>query len=307
MKILVTGGAGFIGSHVVNALLDDLHTVSVIDKLNNENQVNIDRRARTYIMDLRENADSVLGKERPDIVIHNAAQINIRYSIDDPVFDAEQNIVTSLALFNACKKYGVKKVIFASSGGSVYGQPSKLPADESTPLDPMSPYAICKATIEDYLRFHQRMGSFDYIALRYANVYGPRQNPKGEAGIIAVFVDKILHKERPEIFATGNPTRDYIYVSDVVAANQSAVKYEGSYHAFNIGTGKETGVTEISALITGMMGAEEPTYNPRQTYNDIQRICLDCSLARQELNWEPKVRLEDGVRKTIEWFKNYQR
>ena len=237
-KVLVTGGVGFIGSHIVDKLVQEGFDVVVVDNLSTGDVQNVNSLARFYHADIN-NASFIFKKEQPDYVAHHAAQINVRSSIDDPVNDAEQNIMKSLRLIELCRKFKTKKFVFASSGGTVYGNPDSLPAKEDAELKPLSPYGIAKATVERYLEFYFRNFGFEYIALRYANVYGPRQNPKGEAGVISVFINQMLNGQRPCIWGDGAQTRDFVYVDDVAEANLAAIRYTGQFRRFNIGYGEE--------------------------------------------------------------------
>ncbi|MEA2036259.1 MAG: NAD-dependent epimerase/dehydratase family protein [Nanoarchaeota archaeon] len=306
MKIMVTGGAGFIGSHVVDRLVNEGHDVSVLDDLSTGLAVNINKGAKLYEGDVKRQAGIILKIVRPDFLIHHAAQIDVRSSVEDPLNDARQNIIGSLSLIEACREYGIHKIVFASSGGTVYGNSDDLPIKESAELKPENPYGIAKATIEKYLQFYFEKYGIDYVALRYSNVYGPRQNPKGEAGVISVFIDQMLKEETPCIWGDGNQTRDFVYVEDVVNANLAALRYSGNNHIFNIGSQQETSVNEVFDILRPTLDSKEPSYNPEYK-EPISRIYLDSSLALQELNWKPKIGLDEGIKRTVEWFKGEKR
>ncbi len=302
-KVLVTGGAGFIGSHIVDALIGNGHSVAVLDNLSTGNQKNVNGQARLHKGDIRVDSEEVLQKEKPEYVIHLAAQANVRKSCDDPLGDAEQNIIGSIALFKACQMHGVKKIVFASSGGTVYGNAERFPAREDFKLKPASPYGIAKAALELYLNFFHNKSGIGYVALRYGNVYGPRQNPKGEAGVVAVFIDKLLRNEPPCIWGSGEQTRDFVYITDVVEATISAMDYDKECKAFNIGTGIETSINAVHSELADVFSFHAHCHNDSYI-EDVPRVCLDSSLARHELGYMPKVILEEGIARTVEWFRS---
>jgi UDP-glucose 4-epimerase len=227
MKILVTGGAGFIGSHVVDAYLELGHEVVVVDNLSSGSIENLNPKAKFYKMDIRDSdIEDLFKNEKPDIVNHHAAQMDVRKSVEDPIYDADVNIIGSLNLLQNCIRYGVKKFIFASTGGAIYGEQDYFPADEEHPTRPLSPYGVAKLTVEKYLYFYKEVHGLNYVVLRYANIYGPRQNPHGEAGVVAIFTSKMLKGEQPVINGDGFQTRDYTFVGDVVRANVLALNYD---------------------------------------------------------------------------------
>lgn len=301
-KILITGGAGFIGSHIADLLISKDYDVAIIDNLSTGKKENMPSGARLYVGDIRTDSERIIEKEKPTYVIHHAAQINVRSSIENPLNDAENNILGSISLFEACRKFKVKKIIFASSGGTVYGNPKKIPVKENTVLQPLSPYAIAKVAIENYLEFYKQNYNLDYTALRYGNVYGPRQNPQGEAGVISVFINNIL-KEKPLcVWGDGKQTRDFIYVEDIARANLYALTYNGAHNVFNIGTGKETSIKKIIKILQNKINPLKLSYN--LDYKEtIPRICLDSELAKHELDWTAKTKLEEGIKKTFKWFR----
>jgi UDP-glucose 4-epimerase len=312
--ILVTGGAGFIGSHLVDVLIERGYKVVVIDNLSNGKKEHINKKAKFYKIDIcSPRIVEIFKKEKPGIVFHFAAQINVRKSVEDPLFDAKVNILGSLnviqnfvQLRTSYFKPRTSNVqhptfIFASTGGAIYGEAKKIPTPENYPANPISPYGIAKLTVENYLRFYKENFGLKFISLRFSNVYGPRQDPKGEAGVVAIFIDKLLKGERPTIFGNGNQTRDFIFVEDVAFACLKAMEYKGEKEIFNIGTGIETSINELYKIISKLLRTKiKPKYAPEKP-GDLKRSCLDISLAKRELKWKPKYNLEEGVKKTIEW------
>jgi len=303
MRILFTGGAGFIGSNVVDALVEGGHEVVVVDNLSTGKEENINPKARFFHVDLTdfEALERVFTETKPEVVFHTAAQIDVRKSVQDPLFDAETNIIGSMNLFEFSIKYGVKRVIFSSTGGALYGEAEKLPADENTHIEPLSPYGVSKYCTEQYLEYFKRVYNLERVILRYANVYGPRQDPLGEAGVIAIFTSKILNNEKPVIYGDGNQTRDYIFVEDVVRANILAL--DGKEGIYNIGTSVETPVNDLVKMFSKILNKHiEPIYAPPRK-GEVQRISLDASKAEKELGFTVEFSLEDGLRKTLEWYK----
>jgi len=303
MRILVTGGAGFIGSNVVDALVKDGHEVTVLDNLSTGKEENINPEVKFYNIDLLdiESLEFVFREFKPDVVNHHAAQIDVRKSVEDPAFDAETNIIGSINLFELSINFEVKRIIFSSTGGALYGEPEALPASEDTPIEPLSAYGVAKYCVENYLNYFKRLYGIERVILRYANVYGPRQDPLGEAGVVAIFTGKILKGEKPVIYGDGAQTRDYIYVEDVVEANVLALN--GKEGVYNIGTGKETSINELIEIFSKVLGREiKPEYAPPRK-GEIRRISLDGEKAKKELSFVPKYSLEEGLKKTIEWYR----
>jgi len=302
MKVLVTGGAGFIGSCLSDRLIEEGYDVVIVDDLSSGKIENINPKARFYQMDIRDKGLSfVFEKERPNFVSRHAAQIDVRMSVNNPIFDAEVNILGTLNLLENCRKYGVKRVVFASSGGVLYGEVKKK-ANEDFPERPISPYGITKLCVEKYLKFYQETYGISYVSLRYANVYGRRQDPYGEAGVVAIFIQKMLNGERPTIFGNGSQERDFIYVDDVVEANLIALS-KGDNCELNIGTGVTTSVEELFFKLQKITGfSEKPIYGPKRP-GELQRSCLDCSKAKQMLDWSPKTDLAKGLLETVEYFR----
>lgn len=303
MKILITGGAGFIGSWLAEALLERGHETFIIDDLSTGFAANLPTGATFLQADICDSAALQWALEvRPEVVFHQAAQLDVRKSVADPVFDAKVNVVGTLGLLETCVKAGVRKVIFASSGGTVYGEPESLPTDESHPLRPLSPYGIAKASAEMYLEYYRVQYGLNYVALRYGNVYGPRQNPHGEAGVIAIFAQKLLAGQQPTINGTGEQTRDYVHVSDVVAANLAALEHAGS-GVFNIGTGAETNVVQLFDRLNELAGGPFGRIFGPAKPGEQRRCALDCVLAERELGWRPRVSLHEGLADTFAWFR----
>jgi UDP-glucose 4-epimerase len=304
MKVLVTGGAGFIGSHVVDALIQQGYQVVVVDNLSTGRLENINPAAAFYQANIcSSELVGIFEKERPELVNHQAAQTVIQKSMEDPIFDANQNILGSLNLILQCLRFGVKKIVYASSGGAVYGEPQYRPVDESHPINPISYYAISKHTVEHYLHLAHLQHMLGYVVLGYSNVYGPRQSPEGEAGVVAIFTRQMLRGEHPTIFGKGDKTRDYIYVSDVVAANLLAMKGDGN-GVYNIGTGVETSDQEMFNLLAELTGYQSnPHYAPVRK-GEIYKICLDWSKAQKELGWQPHFLLREGLKKTVNYYRS---
>jgi UDP-glucose 4-epimerase len=302
VKILFTGGAGFIGSNVVDALVEGGHEVTVVDNLSTGKEENLNTDVKFYNIDLLdpESLELVFREFKPEIIYHHAAQIDVRKSVEEPSFDAETNVVGSVNLFELCIRYGVKRIIFSSTGGALYGEVDNLPADENTVVKPLSPYGVSKYCIEHYLDYYKRIYEIESVILRYANVYGPRQDPLGEAGVIAIFMGRILNGQKPVIYGDGTQTRDYIFVEDIVRANLIALN--GKEGIYNIGTGKETSVNELISIFSNITNHDvEPIYTDSRK-GEVQRISIDGSKASKELGFTPIFSVVDGLKKTIEWY-----
>ena len=301
MKILVSGGAGFIGSHLVDALVGLGHQVVVVDNLSSGLRQNINPGAKFYQVSIRDQElATIFEQERPQLVYHHAAQINVRRSADNPILDAEENILGSLNVITNCLRSGVKKIIYASTGGAIYGEAEYLPADEKHQINPISQYGVSKHAVEHYLYLYGAVYGLEYVILRYSNVYGPRQNSRGEAGVVAIFAAQMLSGERPTIFGRGDKTRDYVYVSDVVQANILALE-RGKNAIYNIGTGVETSDQQIFDTLAEVLGYKgDPIYAPYRK-GEIYRICLDRSKAQEDLGWSPRVSLKEGIAETAEY------
>ena len=300
MKALVTGGAGFIGSWVVDYLVNEGFEVVVIDNLSTGKKENLNKKAGFYQLDIRDKKIADIFKnEKPDCVFHLAAQMDVRKSIINPVEDANVNILGSLNILNNCVANKVKKIIFSSSGGAIYGDNVEVPSSETEKEKPISPYGVAKLAVEKYLGFYKKVYGLDYASLRYANVYGPRQNSKGEAGVIAIFSDKILSGEKVKINGSGKQTRDFVYMKDVAKANVMALNLSG---VFNVGTGKETEINQIFQKIKEIAGKGEKFHGSAIAGEQL-RSCLDSSKLNKK-GWKPDYSLELGLKETLEFFKN---
>ena len=335
--VLVTGGAGFIGSHIVDLLIKNNYKVVIVDDLSSGREENINQEARFYKLDITDQKGlaEVFEQEKPDYVCHEAAQISVSFSVRDPLFDAQTNILGSLNLLQCCLlNHQVKGIVFASSGGTIYGEPEHFPITEDYPFRPQSPYGISKVAVEHYLDFYQKNYHLPYVALRYGNVYGPRQDPYGEAGVIAIFIEKMLKGEIPTINGDGEYIRDYVYVEDVAQANllalqnmvklskvvqeikkarekedktetktKSKTKPEIKFNGFNLGTGRGVSVNEIFSLLKEIIKFPHPAYYGPPRAGDLRKNILDCHLIKDALGWQPKFDFSAGLEKTVRWFK----
>lgn len=301
---LVTGGAGFIGSHLVDRLLSLEYKVVVIDDLSTGKLRNLNPAAIFYHSDITQpSVQQVFQREKPDLLFHLAAQISVSQSTKDPLKDAQTNIIGTLQLLEAARCHGVKKFIYASTGGALYGDPETNPCTEQCPIVPLSPYGLSKYLAEQYLELYHQLYQLTYTTLRYGNVYGPRQDPHGEAGVVAIFTRAMLGGQQPQIFGDGHQERDFVYVDDVVDANICAIA-EGDSSAFNIGTGKGTSVNRIFALLKSITRYNgDPVHLPARP-GDVYQISLDCGKAERELGWTSQVGLEEGLRRTVQYFRN---
>ena len=303
MKILVTGGAGFIGSHVVDAYLEQGHDVLVVDDLSTGKRENVNPKARLFALDIRDKKlAEVFAAEQPDVINHQAAKANLRESMDKPGLYADVNILGSLHLLELSRKHNVKKFIFASTGGAIYGEPEYLPADEMHPVNPLDPYGASKAAFEHYLPVYQANYSIPFTVLRYANVYGPRQDPYGEAGVVAIFTVKMLHEEQAIINGSGEQERDFAYVGDVARANLLALD-RGDGGFFNIGTGAGTSINDIFSRLRSSTGYQKQDVHGPAKAGEVFKIYLQADRARSELGWQPTTSLEDGLHRTVEYFR----
>lgn len=305
MKVLVTGGAGFIGSHVVDALVKRDMEVVVIDDLSTGFKRNINDRAKFYQLSIcSDRLGRIFELEKPHIVIHMAAQTVVTKSISNPLMDAEINILGSLNVISNCAIFGVRKIVYSSSC-ALYGTPEYLPVDEKHPINPLSPYGISKHTVEHYLCQHQSLYGLSYVALRYANVYGSRQNPRGEGGVVAIFAGKLLAGEQPTIFGTGGKSRDYIYVNDIVRANLLAMESKMT-GICNIGTGIETCDQTVFDTISRECNSRSLPKYAAERPGEIKRMCLNNSLAISKLGWKPQVGFEKGIEETVRQYRTEQ-
>ena len=303
MKVLVTGGAGFIGSHVVDRLVEEGHNIVVVDNLSSGKRKNVNRAASLYKLDIQSRRlERVFRNERPNVVIHLAAQINVRRSVDDPVFDAQVNIIGTMNVLQQAVRHGARKVIFSSSGGAIYGEQEIYPAPESHATSPMSPYGISKLCGEHYLSYFQRISGIKVVSLRYANVYGPRQDPEGEAGVISIFLQKMLNNEQAVINGNGRQTRDFVFVDDVAEANLAAMGQD-SHGIYNVGTGTETSVNELFRMLVELTGSKcKEVHGPAQKGEQMRSV-IDPAKIKRELGWDSKVELADGLKKTVAYFR----
>jgi UDP-glucose 4-epimerase len=308
MKILVAGGAGFIGSHVVDRFVEEGHEVVVLDNLVTGDLRNLNPKARFVQMDIcdRKEVQGLLAAERFDVIDHHAAQMDVRKSTEDPLYDAEVNILGSINLIMNAARYGVQKFIYISTGGAVYGEPTRLPVEEADPVNPECQYGISKHTVEHYLYLYRLLYKLNFTVLRYPNVYGPRQNTRGEAGVIAIFAGKMLEGETPTIFGDGQQLRDYVYVRDVAEANALALS-RGDGEIINIGSEKGTSVRELFDHLKSLIGFKgEPKSAPLRP-GEIYKIYLSGRKANRVLGWQPTVALQEGLRQTVEWIEQVRR
>lgn len=303
MKILVTGGAGFIASHVSDRFLELGHEVAIVDNLATGKRENLPAAAQFYEIDVRDpGLDRIFAEFEPNIVVHHAAQMDVRKSVADPVYDAQVNVLGTLNLLECARRHGVRKVIYAGTGGAMFGEAEYLPADEAHPIQPLSPYGVSKHTVEHYLYTYKANFGLDFTVLRYPNVYGPRQDPHGEAGVVAIFSLQLLRGERPTIFGDGGKTRDYCYVSDIVEANVLAL-HRGAGGLYNLGRGIEVTDYEIFAAVRAAVGSDvEPIYAPTRP-GEVEHIALDARLAQRELGWRWQVGLSQGVALAVSFYR----
>lgn len=304
MKILVTGGAGFIASHISDAYIAAGHEVVIMDDLSSGKRANLPAAAKFYHADIRTpEAREIVRNERPQVLSLHAAQMDVRKSVADPAFDATVNVLGMINMLEGAREVGAQKVLFASSGGATYGEQDAFPAAEDHPHNPLSPYGITKATGEHYLFFYHAVYGMPYVALRYANVYGPRQDPHGEAGVVAIFTEKLLADQPPTINGDGKQTRDYVFVGDVVRANLAALErpFVGSV---NIGTGIETDVTTLYAHLRVLTGSPHPAQHGPAKAGEQRRSVIAIERAGEVLGWRPEISLEEGLRRTVEFFRN---
>jgi UDP-glucose 4-epimerase len=310
MRALVTGGAGFIGSHLVDALLDRGDEVAVVDDLSTGKRENLTgalaRGADLHEVDIRDGARlrEVAAAARPDIVFHLAAQMDVRKSIEDPAWDASINVVGTINVLEAARLAGVMRVVNTSTGGAIYGDVDVMPTPESVPARPMAAYGQSKLCAEEYCGWYERLYGLSSVTLRYGNVYGPRQDPHGEAGVIAIFCGKLLAGGRPRIFGDGRQTRDYTYVGDIVEANLAAAAHPEAHGAYNTGTGVEASVLEVVVALREAAGVSEGDFEPEfapARQGELQRSSLDVTRARAELGFTAETDLVSGLRPTLEW------
>lgn len=305
--VLVTGGAGFIGSHLVDRLVGMGHRVLVVDDLSTGKLRNLPRGVNFYHTSINHpTIDDIFQKESPNIVFHNAAQISVSSSVRDPVKDAETNVSGTIRLIEASRRYGVDKFIYSCTGGALYGDPESNPCTEDHPIHPLSPYGLSKWMGERYLDLYRRAYRLNYASLRYGNVYGPRQDPHGEAGVIAIFASAMLEGHEPRVYGDGEQERDFVFIEDVVEANILALK-ESVVGPYNIGTGIGTSVNRIAQILSEILKSRrKPTHAPSRL-GDVQRISLDYSKAKREMGWKPQVTIREGLQRTADYFRELAR
>jgi UDP-glucose 4-epimerase len=304
VKILVTGGAGFIGSHVVDTFIAHGHDVVIVDDLSTGRRSNINPAATFYQIDIRNpELAEVFEKEKPQAVDHHAAQMDVRRSVEDPLFDADVNVLGSIKLIELARKYGVGRFIYISTGGAVYGEPEYLPCDEAHPINPICPYGASKHTVEHYLYMYHELYNLDYVVLRYPNVYGPRQDPHGEAGVVAIFTGQMLKGDQVRINGDGQQERDFVYVADCARANLLALTTENANTIYNLGEGKATTVNQVYEELKNATGYQLSAVHGPAKVGETRRIYLEASKAAQALDWRPSVGLGEGLAETVAYFR----
>lgn len=304
MKILVTGGAGFIGSQITDALIQKQHKVLVIDNLSSGFEKNINPKAKFTKVDItnHKKIQEIIKKEKPEAIFHLAAQMDVRKSVADPMFDAKTNILASINLIKTAHENKVKKIIFSSTGGAIYGETKNRPTPETEAEWPLSPYGIAKLSVDKFLNYFHEVHGLNFTSLRYANVFGPRQNPHGEAGVVAIFMNKMLKDEQPTINGNGKQTRDYTFVGDVVAANLAALKNFQKTGVYNVGTGKETNVNQLFREINRHFENKFKEAHGPAKIGEQKTSSLNHSRIKKDFGWTPKIKLAEGIKKTFEWF-----
>jgi UDP-glucose 4-epimerase len=305
MKVLITGGAGFIGSNIADLLIENGHKAVILDNLSSGKKENVHKKALFYKADISDakKLAEIFSKEKPQAVIHNAAQIDVRKSVADPYYDAQINILGSLNVLNECVKNKAKKIIFASSGGTIYGECGRAAPDEKSFPNPLSPYGIAKHSVENYIKFYGSVYGLKYSILRYGNVYGPRQDPCGEAGVVAIFAGKMLNAEEIFVFGDGKQTRDYVFVEDVANANLKALT-KGDNEIINIAANKTTSVNELVKIMSKAAGySKKPVYKPKRA-GELFKSFLNIKKARKILAWQPQTDIKSGLLKTLKYFEN---
>jgi UDP-glucose 4-epimerase len=304
LKILVTGGAGFIGSNIADAYIADGHKVVIIDNLLSGKLYNVNKKAKFYQADIRDTkkVNDIFKREKFEIVNHHAAQIDVRKSVLDPVFDAQVNVLGTLNLLENCAKYKVKKFLFASSGGVMYGECGKNPPQETVPANPLSPYGVTKHTTEVYLNYYAATYGLKYLVFRYGNVYGPRQDPHGEAGVVAIFIQRIISNTEINIFGNGEQLRDYVFIGDVVRANLQGLK-KGINEIINIGTQKASSVNTLFDKLSAITGYDQKAVYKPPRLGELQKSFLNTAKAKKILGWQATVNFTEGLVKTVEYFK----
>ncbi|MFA6285077.1 MAG: NAD-dependent epimerase/dehydratase family protein [Parcubacteria group bacterium] len=304
MKILVTGGAGFIGSNLTDALIEKKHRVVIVDNLITGFKKNINPKAKFVKADItnHKKIEEILKKEKPEAIFHLAAQMDVRKSVDNPIFDAENNILASFNLIRLAHENGVKKIIFSSTGGAIYGDTKNRPTPETEPEWPLSPYGIAKLSVDKFLNYYHQVHGLNFTSLRYGNVYGPRQNPHGEAGVVAIFMNKMLRGDQPIINGPGKQSRDYVFVGDVVNANILALKNISKTGVYNVGTSIEISVNQLFREINRHFQNKFKESHGPAKMGEQKTSCLSFRKIKKDFGWTPRIRFEDGVKKTYQWF-----
>ncbi|MDG5787893.1 NAD-dependent epimerase/dehydratase family protein [Evansella sp. AB-P1] len=302
MKVLITGGAGFIGSHIVEELLKNHYEVVVLDNFITGHKKNIPIGVKYYEADIRDSVDEIFKLEEPDFVIHQAAQVSVSKSMKDPLYDSEENILGTINILDACIKYKTKKIIYASTA-AIYGNPNYLPVDEMHPYNSVSFYGLSKLNGESYIKLFSKLYGMQYTILRYSNVFGMRQDTNGEAGVIAIFINRLLHGESPTVFGDGNQTRDFIFVKDVAQANVRALEY-GHNETFNISTQTKVSINKIIEEMKAILQEPISTLYGQEREGDIRHSYLKNEKAKNILRWQPKYRLREGLQETLHYYKD---
>lgn len=304
MKILVTGGAGFIGSWVVDLLIEEEHSVAIVDNFSTGRKENVHKKARLFETDITDAAavEHVFAKEKPELVIHMAANALLRKSLEDPLYDARTNILGTISILEACRKNGVKKIIYTSTGGARVGEPEYLPVDEEHPLNPMSPYGISKHSAEHYVWLYDKLYGLEHLILCFGNVYGPRDDPK-TTRLVPLFIELVLQGKPPRIFGDGNQTRDFLFVVDLAELIVSCLNKKPEHRLFHLANGEQISVNKIWSLIKKISGTKIEAEHVEAVKGEVRDIVLNISLAQKELGWKPKTDIETGIKETWEWFK----
>ncbi|MGV8168866.1 MAG: NAD-dependent epimerase/dehydratase family protein [Candidatus Nanoarchaeia archaeon] len=307
-KVLITGGAGFIGSHLVDSLIRRGYSVIVVDNFSTGKKEHVNKKAKLYEVDIVKEAEKisdVFSSEKPDIVIHAAAQVMLRKSLEDPVFDAMTNIMGTINILEACRKNNIKRIIYTSTGGARVGEPEYLPVDEKHPLNPCSPYGISKHTAEHYVWMYKELYGLDYLIFCFGNVYGPRDDPACSR-VTSIFTYKMLKGETPLIFGTGDNTRDYIFVLDLVEFIAESIEKNPEHKLFHLANGEQISVNEIFKILRELTGFRGEAKYVEAVKGEVKDIVLDTKLAQKELGWKPKHSFQEGLKKTVEWFREHQ-
>jgi UDP-glucose 4-epimerase len=303
LNLLVTGGAGFIGSNLADALIADGHNVTIIDDLSTGRMDNIPKDADFHQIDISSPVvDKIFKQGKFDQVFHLAAQMDVRKSVQNPIFDADVNILGGINLLQISIKHGIKKFVFSSTGGAIYGEQDYYPANEKHPANPISPYGVSKLALEKYLHYYWAEYKLPYVSLRYANVYGPRQNEKGEAGVVAIFCSRLLSGQEAVVNGDGLQTRDFVYVDDVVKSNLLAMSYDKN-GCLNVGTAKEIDINTVYEMIKSATGSSQQRKNGPAKPGEQKRSCITYDLIQKEMGWSPSIALEEGIQKTADYFK----